>query len=201
MTDAAIRRGDWRARGHAGWWAFALHRASGLALAVFLPLHFLVLGTALNGAAALDATLGWTEGPWVKASEVALVFLLAAHLGGGLRLLFVEFVGWRAALAACADRSRRRRRDALRAAVRAQSCVGGSDADHTGSDRRSRQGALPARAARLAARHQARLSKYWPRARPGLPAKSVLGTMIENIAVAERTNNLLCQDTASRSTT
>jgi fumarate reductase subunit D len=70
---------------------------SGLALAVFLPLHFLVLGSALNGAAALDATLQWTEGPLVKASEVALVFLLAAHLGGGLRLLFVEFGGWRAA--------------------------------------------------------------------------------------------------------
>jgi len=97
MTDAAIRRGDWRARGRAGWWAFALHRVSGLALAVFLPPHFLVLGRALNGAAALDATLGWTEGPWVKASEVALVFLLAAHLGGGLRLLFVELIGWRGA--------------------------------------------------------------------------------------------------------
>jgi fumarate reductase subunit D len=96
MTDAAIRRGDWRARGHAGWWAFALHRLSGLALAIFLPLHFLVLGSALKGAAALDATLAWTEGPWVKASEVALVFLLAAHLGGGLRLLVVEFGGWRA---------------------------------------------------------------------------------------------------------
>ena len=97
MTAPAIRRGHWRARGHAGWWAFALHRLSGLALAIFLPLHFLVLGTALDGAAALDATLVWTEEPWVKASEVALVFLLAAHLGGGLRLLFVEVGGWRAA--------------------------------------------------------------------------------------------------------
>src|SRR5512132_2616643 len=29
----------------------------------------------------------------------------------------------------------------------------------------------------------------------GATAKAVLGTMIENIAVAERTNNLLCQDT------
>lgn len=95
MTGAAIRRGDFRARGHAGWWAFAVHRASGVALALFLPAHFLVLGAALNDAAALDATLAWTEGPLVKASEVALVFLLAAHLGGGLRLLFVEFGGWR----------------------------------------------------------------------------------------------------------
>jgi len=29
----------------------------------------------------------------------------------------------------------------------------------------------------------------------GTTAKAVLGTMIENIAVAERTGNLLCQDT------
>ena len=47
------------------------------------PLHFLVLGQALTGAAALDAVLAWTERPWVKASEIALVFLLAAHLPAG----------------------------------------------------------------------------------------------------------------------
>jgi len=97
MTAPTVHRGDWRARGRAGWWAFAVHRASGLALAIFLPAHFLVLGTALTGAAGLDATLVWTDAPLVKASEVALVFLLAAHLGGGLRLLFVEFGGFRAA--------------------------------------------------------------------------------------------------------
>ena len=97
MSTVAIRRNDWRARGHAGWWAFAVHRGSGLALAVFLPAHFVVLGTALTGAAALDAVLAWTERPLVKASEVVLVFLLSAHLAGGLRLLLVEFGGWRAA--------------------------------------------------------------------------------------------------------
>ena len=97
MTAPTVHRGDWRARGRAGWWAFAVHRASGLALAIFLPAHFLVLGTALSRAAGLDATLAWTDAPLVKASEVALVFLLAAHLGGGLRLLFVEFGGFRAA--------------------------------------------------------------------------------------------------------
>jgi fumarate reductase subunit D len=97
MTVASMRRGGWRARGHAGWWAFALHRVSGLALAIFLPVHFLVLGAALNGAPVLDGALEWTEQPWVKASEIAIVFLLAAHLAGGLRLLLVEFHGWRAA--------------------------------------------------------------------------------------------------------
>lgn len=95
MTDIAIRRNDWRARGHAGWWAFALHRVSGLGLALFLPVHFFVLGRALTGAEALDAALAWTGQPLVKASEIVLVFLLAAHMTGGLRLLLAEFGGWR----------------------------------------------------------------------------------------------------------
>jgi fumarate reductase subunit D len=82
-------------RGHVAYWAFIVHRLSGLALALFLPLHFLVLGQALEDEAALDVFLRWTETPLVQASEIALVFLLAAHLTGGLRLLFVEFVGWR----------------------------------------------------------------------------------------------------------
>ena len=44
-------------RNHAGYWAFLVHRLSGLGLALFLPLHFLVLGTAIEGAAALDGVL------------------------------------------------------------------------------------------------------------------------------------------------
>ena len=40
--------------------------------------------------------LSWTRQPLVKFAETLLVLALAVHLGGGLRLLFVEFVGWRA---------------------------------------------------------------------------------------------------------
>jgi fumarate reductase subunit D len=102
--------GDFRSRTHPAFWAFVVHRVSGLALALFLPLHFWVLGSALAGAPALDAFLTWTRQPLVKAAETLLVLALAVHLGGGLRLLFVEFVGWRAdaqksaiaAAAACA---------------------------------------------------------------------------------------------------
>ena len=94
--STTFRRNDWRARGHAGWWAFAVHRVSGVSLAVFLPMHFFVLGQALNGTKALDGVLAWTNQPLVKASEIALVFLLAAHLAGGLRLLMAEFGGWHA---------------------------------------------------------------------------------------------------------
>ena len=84
-----------RARNHAGWWAFAVHRVSGLALAVFLPAHFLVLGLALRGDAGLDEFLRWAERPGVKAAEWILVILLAAHFAGGLRLLALEFLPWR----------------------------------------------------------------------------------------------------------
>jgi len=88
-------RSGWRNRGHAGWWAFAVHRVSGVALALFLPLHFWVLSQALGGAAGLDAVLAWTDQPFVRLSEVMLVLFLAVHLTGGLRLLIIEFGGWR----------------------------------------------------------------------------------------------------------
>ncbi|MCL4801543.1 MAG: succinate dehydrogenase [Burkholderiales bacterium] len=85
----------WRARNHPAYWAFLVHRLSGIALALFLPAHFLVLGQALRGEAALDGALRWTEVPLVKAAEVALVLLLAAHLAGGLRILALELLAWR----------------------------------------------------------------------------------------------------------
>jgi fumarate reductase subunit D len=88
-------RADARARNHPAWWAFLVHRLSGLALAAFLPLHFWALGQALHGEAALDAFLRWTEQPLVRASEWAIVVFLAAHLAGGLRLLALELLPWR----------------------------------------------------------------------------------------------------------
>ena len=80
---------------HATYWAFALHRLSGLALALFLPVHFYVLALAIEGEAAMDGFLAWTEQPLVKLAEAGLIFLLAAHLTGGIRLLALEFLPWR----------------------------------------------------------------------------------------------------------
>lgn len=88
-------RNDFRARGHASYWAFIVHRVSGVALTLFLPLHFWALAQALEGEARLDAFLRWTEQPLVKAGEVVLVLLLSAHMAGGLRLLALELLPWR----------------------------------------------------------------------------------------------------------
>ena len=84
-----------RARNHPAYWAFLVHRISGVALALFLPAHFLALASALRGEAALDDFLRWSEQPLVKAGEWILVMLLAAHLAGGLRILALEFLPWR----------------------------------------------------------------------------------------------------------
>ena len=76
------------------WLAALVHRLSGLALAIFLPFHFLALALVLQGEARLDGFLRWTDQPLVRLAEAGLVFLLAVHLLGGLRLLWVENFAW-----------------------------------------------------------------------------------------------------------
>ena len=76
-------------RQHPSYWASIVHRVSGIALAAFLPLHFWTL------ANALESSLAWTEQPLVKLGEWLIVVALAAHLGGGLRVLALEFLAWR----------------------------------------------------------------------------------------------------------
>lgn len=89
-----MRRNDSRARGHPGWWAFLVHRVSGLLLALFLPLHLLALSQSLRGAAALDGFLRWADQPLFKFAEWGLAILLTAHMVGGIRLLLLEFAPW-----------------------------------------------------------------------------------------------------------
>ncbi len=77
------------------WLAALVHRLSGVALAAFLPFHFLALGLALDGEARFDGFLRWTDQPLVKLAEAGLVFLFVVHLAGGLRLLWLENFAWR----------------------------------------------------------------------------------------------------------
>jgi fumarate reductase subunit D len=72
------------------YWVAIVHRVSGIALALFLPLHFWALSRAME----LDAFLAWTEQPLVKLSEWGIVVALAAHLACGLRVLALEFLPW-----------------------------------------------------------------------------------------------------------
>lgn len=84
-------------RAHPLWLAFILHRLSGLALALFLPLHFWVLSLALTDPETLDGVLALTQRGVIKLFEFGLVFLLATHMFGGLRLMALEWLPWRPA--------------------------------------------------------------------------------------------------------
>lgn len=81
-------------RAHPLWIAYVVHRLSGLALALFLPLHFWVLALALTDPARLDGFLTLTESGVVKLAEFGLVFLLALHMFGGLRVMALEWLPW-----------------------------------------------------------------------------------------------------------
>ncbi|MEO6929936.1 MAG: succinate dehydrogenase, cytochrome b556 subunit [Casimicrobiaceae bacterium] len=83
-----------QAHNHPAWWAFLMHRLSGLLLALFLPLHFWALSTALRGAPGLDGFLRFTDRPLFKFAEWGLVVLLALHMAGGVRVLLIEFRPW-----------------------------------------------------------------------------------------------------------
>ncbi len=83
-------------RAHPLWLAYILHRVSGLALAVFLPFHFWILALAMTDAERLDGFLSFTANGMVKLAEFGLVFLLAVHMFGGLRLMAMEFLPWSA---------------------------------------------------------------------------------------------------------
>ncbi|MGB0843557.1 MAG: succinate dehydrogenase, cytochrome b556 subunit [Alphaproteobacteria bacterium] len=96
---------DMISRAHPLWLAYLIHRVSGVCLALFLPLHFWVLSLALTNPAKLDGFLAFTELGLVKVAEFGLVFLLAVHMFGGLRLMAMEWLPWtppQKTLAACA---------------------------------------------------------------------------------------------------
>ncbi|MBL6782120.1 MAG: succinate dehydrogenase [Alphaproteobacteria bacterium] len=74
--------------------AFVLHRLSGIGLICFLPFHFLVLGLGLEGEAALDNMLAYTDQPLIKLGEYILVILFSLHLLLGIRVLIIEWMPW-----------------------------------------------------------------------------------------------------------
>ena len=75
-----------------GFLAALAHRLAGIALASFLPIHFLALGTALGGADAFESFFAATNTAPVKLAEGAIVVALALHMALGLRVLAIEFM-------------------------------------------------------------------------------------------------------------
>lgn len=94
VSDVSLRLPLAARRRHQGYVAFLLHRISGIALAVFLPLHFLTLGLAIEGADELQSFLDVADNVLAKVFEAGLVFALVVHVMGGLRLMLLEWWHW-----------------------------------------------------------------------------------------------------------
>src|SRR5438093_421477 len=91
---AAVTARGLRHRSSVLWIAALVHRLSGLALAIFLPVHFLTLGLAIEGETSLENFLHWSDQPLVKLAESGLVFVLMVHMLGGVRVLLIENLDW-----------------------------------------------------------------------------------------------------------
>jgi fumarate reductase subunit D len=78
------------ARNHSSYWAFLGHRLSGITLAVFLPVHFVLLAVALRSSA--HDVLAFTALPLVKVAELGLLVLVIIHLAFGLRLIAFDLL-------------------------------------------------------------------------------------------------------------
>ena len=85
---------SYKNRAHPLWYAYLLHRLSGLTLVLFLPAHFYVLALVTTDPVAGQVFFHWSDMALVKIAELVLVFLLAVHFFGGLRLLALEWLPW-----------------------------------------------------------------------------------------------------------
>jgi succinate dehydrogenase / fumarate reductase cytochrome b subunit len=75
----------------AGMWAWVFHKFTGWVLVGYLFTHIAVLSTAIQGAAAYNATLGGLESLLVvRVLEVGLLAVAVFHILNGIRLLLVD---------------------------------------------------------------------------------------------------------------
>ncbi|MGC8839043.1 MAG: succinate dehydrogenase, cytochrome b556 subunit [Anaerolineae bacterium] len=100
---AAIPRGARPGRSLAGWfdvrgrhvgtWAFALNRATGLLLVLYLGVHLTVLSLLARGPSAYDAFVAFASHPLVILFDLGLAAVLLYHGLNGVRLILLG-LGW-----------------------------------------------------------------------------------------------------------
>ena len=70
---------------------WALHRLTGVALAVYLVPHFITIHDSRQGASVFNETLAWFQGPLIAAAEFVIVLAVGFHACNGLRIIAVDF--------------------------------------------------------------------------------------------------------------
>jgi succinate dehydrogenase / fumarate reductase cytochrome b subunit len=80
-----------RYRGGAGQWAWAIHRAAGLGVLLFLVLHIFDIFLVTFGPGLFTAFLIIYKHPVARVLEVVLLFGLLYHALNGLRIILADF--------------------------------------------------------------------------------------------------------------
>jgi succinate dehydrogenase / fumarate reductase cytochrome b subunit len=75
----------------AGSWAFILNRLTALGLTFYLGLHLIVLHRLVQGPAAYDAFLVFSQSLLIKIGEVVLIAAVVFHGLNGIRLTLHAF--------------------------------------------------------------------------------------------------------------
>jgi succinate dehydrogenase / fumarate reductase cytochrome b subunit len=79
-------------RGREGYWAWLLHRVSGVAIVLFLFLHILDTSLIGFGPAAYESFVFLYRIPVFRVLEVALAGAVLYHGINGIRIIIIDFV-------------------------------------------------------------------------------------------------------------
>jgi succinate dehydrogenase / fumarate reductase cytochrome b subunit len=89
---AAVMR--YSVRGREGYWAWMLHRVSGLAVLAFLALHIVDIWLMTLGPEWFDAAVGLYRHPLFRVGEVFVFAGVLYHALNGLRIIALDLSGW-----------------------------------------------------------------------------------------------------------
>ena len=73
-----------------GMWAFWLHRLSGLAIALYLLMHILVISTVVGGTGNFNEAMKFLKAPLFVLLEMGLVAVILIHGFNGLRIVLFD---------------------------------------------------------------------------------------------------------------
>jgi succinate dehydrogenase / fumarate reductase cytochrome b subunit len=79
-------------RGREGYWAWLLHRVSGVAVILFLFLHVLDTSLIGFGPAAYESFVFLYRAPLFRVLEVALAGAVLYHGINGIRIIVIDFI-------------------------------------------------------------------------------------------------------------
>ncbi len=73
-----------------GMWAFWLHRLTGLAIALYLLMHIVVISSVVGGAKNFDAAMTFLKAPLFILLEMGLIAAILIHGLNGLRIVLFD---------------------------------------------------------------------------------------------------------------